>query len=87
MLNERVVYLCPTNQLVNQVVEEAKNKYDIHPIAFTGSNKNYNPLDKAAYRDAEAIAVTNYSSLFNSGPFFNNPNFIILDDAHAAENW
>lgn len=87
MQHERVVYLCPTKQLVHQVVEEAKNKYDIHPIAFTGSNRKYNPLDKAAYRDGEAIAVTTYSSLFNSGPFFDNPNFIILDDAHAAENY
>lgn len=33
---ERVVFLCPTKQLVHQVVEEAKAKYDIHPIAFTG---------------------------------------------------
>lgn len=84
---ERVVYLCPTNQLVHQVVEEAKNKYDIHPIAFTGKHKEYDSLSKAAYRDAEAIAVTNYSSLFNTAPFFQNPNFIILDDAHAAENY
>ncbi|MFS0726292.1 DEAD/DEAH box helicase [Paenibacillus sp. 1P07SE] len=84
---ERVVFLCPTRQLVHQVVEEAKHKYDIHPIAFTGSQKDYLPSDKSKYNDGEAIAVTTYSSLFNTNPFFHNPQFIILDDAHASENY
>ncbi|WJQ78973.1 DEAD/DEAH box helicase [Brevibacillus brevis] len=84
---ERVVFLCPTRQLVHQVVEEAKNKYDIHPIAFTGSQKDYLPGNKSKYNDGEAIAVTTYSSLFNTNPFFRNPQFLILDDAHASENY
>src|SRR5580658_6114559 len=33
---ERVVFLCPTNQLVNQVVEEANGKYGLSVQAFTG---------------------------------------------------
>ena len=33
------------------------------------------------------MAVTTYSSLFNTRPFFSNPDTIILDDAHAAENY
>jgi hypothetical protein len=84
---ERVVFVWPTKQLVHQVVEEAKKKYDIHPIAFTGSQKMYLPSDKSRYNDGEAIAVTTYSSLFNTNPFFHNPQFIILDDAHASENY
>jgi hypothetical protein len=36
---------------------------------------------------AQTIAVTTYSALFNSNPFFNKPQVIILDDAHAAENY
>ncbi|PPB08842.1 DEAD/DEAH box helicase [Brevibacillus laterosporus] len=87
MRQERVVFLCPTKQLVHQVVEEAKSKYDIHPIAFTGSQRDYLPSDKSKYNDGEAIAVTTYSSLFNTKPFFHNPQFIILDDAHASENY
>lgn len=86
-LNERVIYLCPTNQLVHQVAEEARNKYGIHTLAFTGPQKDYDPASKAAYSSGEAIAVTNYSSLFNTHPYFYNPNLIILDDAHAAENY
>lgn len=87
VFQERVVYLCPTNQLVHQVVEEAKNKYGIHAQAFTGSRTSYDPRAKAEYNQSESIAVTNYSSVFNSNPFFYNPNTIILDDAHAAENY
>src|SRR4051812_23446639 len=33
---ERVVYLCPTNQLVNQVVEQANGLYGLKVIGFTG---------------------------------------------------
>lgn len=84
---ERIVYLCPTRQLVNQVVEEASSKYGLSVEAFTGKVKNYTPAAKAAYLDGERIAVTTYSSLFNTNPFFENPEIIIIDDAHAAENY
>lgn len=86
-LQERVVYLCPTKQLVHQVVDEARTKFGIHTLAFTGSRRDYDPKAKAEYSQGEAMAVTTYSSLFNTKPFFYNPNFIVLDDAHAAENY
>ena len=84
---ERVVYLCPTRQLVNQVVDEAKSKYGLAVEAFVGSAKDYEPQAKAAYSSAERVAVTTYSSVFNTNPFFKNPDVIIVDDAHAAENY
>lgn len=84
---ERVVYLCPTRQLVNQVVDEATAKYGLSVEAFTGKVRTYAPEAKAAYQSAERVAVTTYSSLFNTHPFFSNPDVIILDDAHAAENY
>ena len=37
--------------------------------------------------NAEAVAITTYSSLFNTNSFFDEPNLIILDDAHSAENY
>ncbi|WP_425622582.1 DEAD/DEAH box helicase [Brevibacillus borstelensis] len=86
-LKERVVYLCPTKQLVHQVVDEARTKFGINTLAFTGSQRDYHPKAKAEYNQGEAIAVTTYSSLFNTNPFFYNPNFIVLDDAHASENY
>ncbi|VVN31802.1 Reverse gyrase [Pseudomonas fluorescens] len=84
---ERVVYLCPTRQLVNQVVEEASTKYGLSVEAFTGQVKRYTPDAKAAYTSGQRIAVTTYNSLFNVNPFFEAPDIIIIDDAHAAENY
>lgn len=84
---ERIVYLCPTRQLVHQVAEEASSKYGLTVEPFTGMVKNYSPEAKTAYEDAERIAVTTYNSLFNTNPFFKNPDIIIVDDAHAAENY
>ena len=86
-LGERVVYLCPTRQLVKQVVEQSKGQYGIAPIAFVGSQKEFSPADKAEYQNAGAVAVAAYSALFNTNPFFDDANTIILDDAHAAENY
>jgi len=84
---ERVLYLCPTVQLVNQVVELAKLKYGIKATAFTGRKDEYAAKDKALYRGNETIAVATYSSLFNYNTFFQDANIVILDDAHSAENY
>ena len=84
---ERVVYLCPTRQLVHQVVEQAETEYGIDAVAFTGSKRNYSPADRSDYTTRAKLAVTTYSSLFNTHPFFDDPETILLDDAHAAENY
>jgi Rad3-related DNA helicase len=84
---ERVVYLCPTRQLVNQVAQQATGKYGIDVHAFTGSRANYDAQASSEWMNAEAVAITTYSSLFNTNPFFDEPNLIILDDAHSAENY
>ena len=84
---ERVLYLCPTSQLVTQVVEQASKKYGIRTIPFIGPKRDYLPESKTEYNKTRAIAVTNYSSLFNINPFFKDPNLIILDDAHSSENY
>jgi len=74
--NERVVYLCPTIQLVNQVVDQACNDYGIEVEAFTGSARDYSAGAKMRYNSSQRIAVTTYSSLFNSNPFFDDPHLI-----------
>lgn len=84
---ERVVYLCPTRQLVNQVAQQATGKYGIDVHAFTGSRANYDAQTSSEWMNAETVAITTYSSLFNTNPFFDEPNLIILDDAHSAENY
>ena len=84
---ERCVYLCPTNQLVHQVVDQATGNYGIQVVAFTGAKSGYAPGAKSAYINGDVVAVTSYSALFNVNPFFNSPELIVLDDAHAAENY
>jgi RAD3-like DEAD/DEAH box helicase len=84
---ERVLYLCPTKQLVNQVVEQADEKYGLTVLGFTGSRRDYDPTSRAEYQGADRIAITTYSSLFNTNPFFDNADVVIVDDAHAAESY
>ncbi|PFC40640.1 hypothetical protein CN300_26255 [Bacillus thuringiensis] len=84
---EKVVYLCPNNQLVNQVVEKANTVYGIKVHGFTGKIVDYSAESKSAYNRAETIAVTNYSSLFNNNSFFDDADVLIFDDAHSSENY
>ena len=81
------VYLCPTNQLVYQVADQANAKYGLKVNAFVGKKAEYASEAKSEYLNGEAVAITSYSGLFNTYPFFENPSSIILDDAHSAENY
>jgi len=85
--NERVLYLCPTKQLTLQACEQSERKYGIAATSFVGRKKDYDPKDKHNYQTGQTIAVAPYSALFNINPFFDTPQLIILDDAHAAENY
>ena len=84
---ERAVFLCPTNQLVNQVAEQSARKYGLTVLPFTGSKHNYDQRRVLRWETGESLAITSYSALFNVRPFFESPQFILLDDAHAAENY
>jgi hypothetical protein len=83
--NERPLYLCPTRQLANQVTEAAKGLLGLSAIAFLGSRREFSNADMADWKGGRAIGVAAYSALFNTNPFFDNPTFVILDDAHATE--
>jgi replicative superfamily II helicase len=59
---ERVVYLCPTNQLVHQVTDQAQSRYGLDVVPFTGSRANYTVFDKTRYtREHSAICTTSRS--------------------------
>ena len=77
---EKVLFLCPTNQLVYQVVEQSNLKYGLKAIAFCGKQKDYSPKDKSSFLMAEAIGVTTYSSFFAVNSFFEDVDIIIMDD-------
>ncbi|WP_067220976.1 DEAD/DEAH box helicase [Stappia indica] len=83
----RAVYLCPTKQLVAQTVQQARDRYGIAAVALVGRKDHFPAADVTAYKTGAAVAVTTYSGLFNTRPFFEDPDLILIDDAHAAENY
>jgi len=85
--NRKCLFLCPTNQLVSQVCEQAQSQYGIDVIPFTGHQINYEISSKTKYRLAQAIGVTTYSSFFAVNSFFDNPDILIFDDVHSSENY
>lgn len=84
--SERVVYLCPTRQLARQVGRQAQ-KYCIPAHVFVGSQKDYPAREFNEYEHSQAIAITTYNGVFNIKPRLNDAQTLILDDAHAGENF
>ena len=67
--------------------KNASKKYGLTVLGFTGKINHYAPSAKAEYQSADRVAVTTYNSLFNTNPFFKDADVLIVDDAHAAENY
>ncbi|WP_100489206.1 DEAD/DEAH box helicase family protein [Sporolactobacillus pectinivorans] len=84
--NEKVVFVCLNNQLVKQTEEKAKY-YGLTACAFTGSKNDYDYENNVDYNTAKTIAITNYSSIFNTNSFFRDADVLIFDDAHSSENY
>ncbi|NML63479.1 DEAD/DEAH box helicase family protein [Massilia sp. RP-1-19] len=82
---EPVVFLCPTSQLIDQVLEEAA-RLGIPAKAYLGG-ETYPPQECAR---GDAVMVCTYEKLFNARSTFANPKVnlvphaIVLDDAHAG---
>lgn len=84
--DERILYLCPTKQLAYQVQNHA-SKYGVKSHVFVGSQSKYPISAYNEYLSGKAIAISTYSGLFNTNPKLNDAKVIILDDAHAGENY
>jgi DEAD/DEAH box helicase/Helicase C-terminal domain len=84
---DRAVYLCPTRQLVHQTVQQAREQYGIDVVDLSGPKADFPPADRTAYMTGTQVAISTYSGLFNTHPFFDDPNLILIDDAHVAENY
>jgi hypothetical protein len=84
-LKRAVVYLCPTVQLVRQVLEEAER---LGVKAFHYASGESHP--ETACLSGEAVTVCTYDKLFNARTTFDRadvyitPAAIVLDDAHAG---
>lgn len=80
--NGRSLYLCPDKQLVNQVMEQAKN-YGI-PICEIDSDNEF-PED---FLNNKSILITTIHKLFNGKNIFDKQKIdiesILFDDAHRC---
>ena len=85
-LKERIVFLCPTKQLCFQVCEQAR-RYGITTALLVGPQNEYDSSLFYQYQQGKAIAITTYSGVFNANPRIDDPEVIICDDAHAADNY
>ncbi len=83
----KCLFLCPTNQLVSQVCQQAREQYGIIAIPFIGKQANYDVQSKTKYLLNEAIGITTYSSFFVANSFFNDPEILIFDDVHSSEEY
>lgn len=83
---ERVIYACPTQQLARQVVAAAYRE-GIDVALLIGNHEEWPVAEHTAYEAAEAIAVTTYSSVFNTNPHLADADLILFDDAHAGEQY
>jgi Type III restriction enzyme, res subunit len=82
----RVIYACPTQQLARQVAAAAYRE-GIDAALLIGRHTNWPVAARTAYESADAIAVTTYSSIFNSNPHLAEADLILFDDAHAGEQY
>jgi hypothetical protein len=90
LLNEQhgpALYICPNNQLVEQVYQHAKEVG--LPAVMTGEGTEL-PHD---FLNSEAIYITNFKKLFNGKSVFGGPGSIrpvvslggvLIDDAHSC---
>ncbi|MEM1183491.1 MAG: DEAD/DEAH box helicase family protein [Planctomycetota bacterium] len=77
----KVLYVCPTNQLVQQTAAQAE---DCGITVATYGSKTWTNEDR--YHSAECCCITNYHAAFRGGsPFLNDTiRAILFDDAHVA---
>lgn len=81
-----VLYATPTKQLALQVLDTASAE-GIPARRLVGSHHNWSTADESDVVGGEALAITTYSSIFNSSPKLPVPRLLVLDDAHAGEQF
>ncbi len=81
-----VAYACPTRQLARQVDRVALRE-GISTSLLIGPHAAWDARARASFAAAKTVAVTTYSSIFNSSPKLPALGLIVFDDAHAAEQY
>lgn len=80
-----ILYLCPNNLLVRQVIDEATS-LGIDARNLSGEWNQIPLADRTAYASGQALGVAPYSTLYNANPRPDTPGLIIFDDVHAASS-
>lgn len=77
----KVLYVCPTNQLVQQTAEQAQ---DCGMTVATYGSRHW--TNREGYDASECCCVTNYHAVFRGGsPFLEESvRAVLFDDAHVA---
>lgn len=81
-----VLYATPTKLLATQVLSTAVAE-GVPARMLVGGHRDWASADEIAVTGGEAIAITTYSSIFNSSPKLPVPRLIVFDDAHAGEQF
>lgn len=81
-----VLYATPTRQLAHQVLATARTE-GVAARLLVGSHRDWNLAEESEIDGGEAIAITTYSSIFNSSPKLPVPRLLMFDDAHAGEQF
>lgn len=81
-----VLYATPTRQLALQVAATAVTE-GVPARLLVGSHHYWHVSDEADVDGGDAIAITTYSSIFNSSPKVPMSRLIVFDDAHAGEQF
>lgn len=79
---ENVLFVCPTNDLVEQTKREADR------IGIQVTTRTESEFDNDLFESGKAFCVTNYHAVFNGLSALRRsyfPEAVIFDDAHVAE--
>lgn len=81
----KVLYVCPTNQLVEQAARRA-GECGIEVATYMGGGRW---THQNTYDTASGVCITNYAAVFNGRSIFRGHDVrgIIFDDAHVAGNF
>lgn len=82
----RVAYVCPNKLLARQVAKRL-GEYGVDTALLIDKVSTWDRSARAKYSAGQAIGVTVYSHVFNSNPAISDADLLILDDAHAAEQY
>ena len=69
-----------------QVAETAERE-GVPTVVLVRSHRDWPVADQAQYEAAEAVAIVTYSTVFNSSPKLAAADLLVLDDAHAGEQY